>query len=114
MQIQQRISVQVDVLRATVHVNFTVAISPTGRGVREYNTIATGAGRNKKVGRNGCAPFPKGDSGGVYWKGVCPLGKYCELHDELRDRHGRNHWRVWGDPDLPKIWTDPPTFYIAF
>ena len=29
------------------------------------------------------------------------------------DTHGRNHWGV-GGPDLPKIWTDPLTFYIAF
>ena len=29
------------------------------------------------------------------------------------NQHGRYHWGV-GGPELPKIWTDPPTFYIAF
>jgi len=50
----------------------------------------TGQERNKKVGRNGCARFPKGDSGAVYGEGVFALPskgleKYCELHDELHD-----------------------------
>ena len=50
-----------------------------------------------------------------YWPPSYCLGgannRYCGIRSA--DKHGLNHWGSVG-PYLPKIWTDPPTFYIAF
>jgi len=43
-----------------------------------------------------------------------PVNKGAKSKFTGGDNHGRNHWVSRGGPDLPKIWTDPPTFYIAF
>ena len=63
---------------------------------RQHNSKANiGAGRNNKVGRKECAPSKRGQWSGILGGGfelpAKGLGKYCKLHDELRDRGlGRN------------------------